>query len=95
MKDYVKKERSSKKNENKLVKIVIKNQETIRNMNIYYDQETQTEEEDSIKNLSSSLQDNSSTNSLYSSRHWEIEWNEEEENLILENDYYTLNDLYT
>ena len=64
-------------------------------MNIYHDQETQTEKKDSIENLLTSLQNNSSTNSLYSSEHWEMEWDEEGENLIPENDYYTLDDLYT
>ena len=47
-----------------------------------------------VENLSTSLQDNSFTNSLYSSGHWEMKWDEERENLISRNDYYTLNDLY-
>ena len=38
-------------------------------MNIYYDQEIQTKERDSIKNLSTSLQDNNLINNLYSLRH--------------------------
>ena len=39
-------------------------------MDIYHDQKIQTEKErDSIKNSSSSLQDNSLINSLYSLRH--------------------------
>ena len=64
-------------------------------MDTYYDQETQTEKGgSSVKNLLSSLQDNSSTNSLYSSRDWGMEWDEKGENLIPENDYYTLDDLY-
>ena len=48
-----------------------------------------------MKNLLPSLQDNSSTNSLYPPGHWGMEWDEEGENLIPENDYYTLDDLYT
>ena len=63
-------------------------------MDTYCNQETQTEEESNVKNLSSSLQDNSSTNSLYPSGHWGMEWDEERENLIPENDYYVLDDLY-
>ena len=77
------------------MKTIIKNQEIIRNMNTYHDQETQIEGEDSVENLLTSLQDNSLTNSLYSSGHWEMEWDKEGENLIPRNDYYTLNDLYT
>ena len=96
LKDYVKKERSSGKSKNKLMKTVLTNQETIQNMNTYHDQETQTkEEENSMENPSSFLQNNSSTNNLYSSGHWGMEWNEEKENLIPRNDYYTLDDLYT
>ena len=64
-------------------------------MNTYHDQETQTEEGDSVKNLSFSLQDNSLTNSLYPSGHWGMEWDEKRENLIPDNDYYILDDLYT
>ena len=69
LKDYVKKKRPSEKNKNKLIETVQKNQEIIRNMNTYHDQETQTEEKDNVENLSSSPQDNSSTNSLYSPVH--------------------------
>ena len=70
LKDYVRKERPSRKNENKLVETVLINQETIRDINIYRDQETQTEEEgNSVENSLPSLQDNSSTNSLYPSGH--------------------------
>ena len=95
LKNYVKKERPSRKNESKLVETITRNQEVIRNMDTYHDQETQTEEGGSMENLSTSLQDNSSTNSLYPSRHWGMKWDEEEENLISRNDYYTLDDLYT
>ena len=49
----------------------------------------------SIENSPSFLQDNSLTNSLYPSGHWGMEWDEEGENLIPGNDYYTLDDLYT
>ena len=70
LKDYVQKERSLRKNENKLMKTVLTNQETIQNMNTYHDQETQIKEEESnVKNPSSSSQDNSFTNNLYPPRH--------------------------
>ena len=69
LENYVKKERPSKKSENKLIETIIKNQKTIRNMNTYYNQETQTKERDNVESLSSSLQDNSSTNSLYLPRY--------------------------
>ena len=43
-------------------------------MNTYYDQETQTKKErSSIENLSSSLQNNNLTNSLYPPSHWRME----------------------
>ena len=95
LKDYVKKRRLLEKNESKLVKTILINQEIIQNMNTYYDQEIQTKEGGgSVENLWSSPQDNSLTNSLYLPGHWEMEWNEERENLIPRNDYYTLDDLY-
>ena len=95
LEDYVQKRRPSRKSKSKLVKVILTNQEAIQNMNIYHDQKTQTEKErDSIENSSASLQDNSSTNNLYPLGHWEMEWNEKGENLISENDYYILNDLY-
>ena len=37
LEDYVKKERSLEKNESKLMKTIMKNQEIIRDMNTYYD----------------------------------------------------------
>ena len=40
LENYVKKERSLEKNESKLMKTVLTNQKTIRNMNTYYDQKT-------------------------------------------------------
>ena len=55
LKDYVKKRRSFEKSKSKLVETVTKNQEVIRNINTYHDQETQTEEGGSMKNLSTSL----------------------------------------
>ena len=64
-------------------------------MNTYHDQEIQTKGKDSVENLTTFLQNNSSTNSLYSSRHWGMKWDEKGENLIPKNDYYTLDDLYT
>ena len=73
LEDYVKKGRPSEKSENKLVETVIRNQETIRNMNTYHDQETQTEGGGSVENLSTSPQDNSSINSLYPPGHWGME----------------------
>ena len=64
-------------------------------MNTYHDQKTQIEkEENNVENPSSFLQDNSFTNSLYSLGHQRMKWNEKRENLILKNDYYTLNNLY-
>ena len=67
LKDYVKKERLLGKNESKLMEAIMKNQETIRNMDTYCNQEIQTEEESNVENQSLSLQDNSLTNSLYPS----------------------------
>ena len=55
LKDYIKKGKSSEKNGNKLVKTIMKNQETIRNMDTYYDQETQIKERDNVENLTLSL----------------------------------------
>ena len=70
LENYVQKERSSRKNENKLVETVLTNQEAIQNMNTYYDQEIQTEEEkSSVRNPSSSSQNNSFTNDLYPLEH--------------------------
>ena len=40
LKDYVKKERLLKKNESKLIKTILINQEIIRKINIYQNQET-------------------------------------------------------
>ena len=36
LENYIKKERSLKKSESNLIKTIIKNQETIRDMNTYY-----------------------------------------------------------
>ena len=73
LEDYVKKGRPSGKSGNKLVETVTRNQEAIRNMDTYHDQEIQTEEGGSVENLSTSPQDNSSTNSLYPPGHWGME----------------------
>ena len=64
-------------------------------MDSYQDNAIQTEkEENSIKNYWDSLQDNSSTDNLYSLEYWDIKWDTEEENLVLMKHQYSLNDLY-
>ena len=53
-------------------------------MNSYQNNTIQTEEErDSVKDYGNPLQDNSLTDSLYPPEHWGMEWDTEEENLVL------------
>ena len=47
-----------------------------------------------VKSLENSLQDNSSTDSLYPPEQWGMEWDTEEENLVPTEHQYLLNDLY-
>ena len=66
LEELIKKRKQTGKTESELVKWVKTNQKTIEEIDSYQDNETQTEKErDSVKNPRDSLQDNSSTNSLY------------------------------
>ena len=70
LKDYVNKEKSLRKTENKLVILIKKNKEKIKKMNTYLNKKTQTKkEENSVKDLRNSLHDNSFTSSLYPPDH--------------------------
>ena len=70
LKEFIEKEKQTRKVESELVKQIKINQETIKKMNSYQDNLIQTEEEkNSIKNLENTLQDNSLINSLYSPEH--------------------------
>ena len=64
-------------------------------MDSYQDIKTQIEkEENSVKDLENSLQDNNFTDSLYSPEQQDMKWNTEEENLVPTEHQYSLNDLY-
>ena len=73
LKEFIKKEKQTRKVENKLVKQIKTNQKTIEEMNSYQDNKTQTEKErGSVKDSCDSLQNNSLTDSLYSPEHWDM-----------------------
>ena len=73
LENYVNKEKSLEKTENKLVTFIKENRKKIRKMNTYSNKKTQTEKEkNSIKDLRNFLHDNSSTNSLYPPDHWRL-----------------------
>ena len=64
-------------------------------MDSYQDNTIQTKEEgSSVKNHENSLQDNSPTDNLYPSEHWDMKWDTEEENLVPIEHQYSLDDLY-
>ena len=71
LKDYVNKEKSLEKVENKFVTLIKENKEEIKKIDIYSDKETQIEgEKDSVKDPQDLSHDNSSTSSLYPPDHW-------------------------
>ena len=83
LKKFIEKKKNIEKVENELTNWVKINQETIKEIDSYQDNIIQIKkEENSIKNLENSLQDNSLTDSLYSSEHWSMKWDIEEENLV-------------
>ena len=70
LENYVNKEKSSKKIENKLMTLIEENKKEIRKMNTYSDKKTQTKgKRDSVKGPQDLLHDNNSTSSLYSPDH--------------------------
>ena len=63
-------------------------------MDTYKNSEIQTKEGGgSVKDLQISLQDNNFTSNLYSPDHQEMTWDAEGENLISEENYFTIEDL--
>ena len=47
-----------------------------------------------MKDPRNTLQDNSPTDSLYPTEHWDMEWDTEGENLVPTEHQYSLDDLY-